>query len=57
MVNPRGASAESLSTDRVVRYGVGSLVTGIYSALPSALLLYFMTDTLAIAPGIGHLGA
>jgi GPH family glycoside/pentoside/hexuronide:cation symporter len=56
MVNPEGASAESPSTGRVVPYGVGSLVTGIYSALPSALLLYFMTDTLAIAPTLAAAG-
>ena len=50
MADTGGPPTGMLPTGQVVRYGAGSLVTGIYSALPSALLLYFMTDTLAIAP-------
>ena len=49
-------AAVALPTGRVVGYGAGSLVTGIYSALPSALLLYFMTDTLAVAPTLAAAG-
>ena len=33
-------------------FGVGSLGTGIFSSVPSVLLLYFMTDTLGIAAGL-----
>lgn len=56
MADTGGPPTGMLPTGQVVRYGAGSLVTGIYSALPSALLLYFMTDTLAIAPTLAAVG-
>ena len=37
-------------------YGVGSLGTGMFAAVPGLLLLYFMTDTLGISPGLAGLG-
>ena len=39
----------------ILGYSVGSLGTGIYSSVPSVLLLFFMTDTLAIAPSLAAL--
>jgi len=33
-------------------YGVGSVGTGIYSALPGVLLLIFLTDTLGVTPAV-----
>lgn len=36
----------------VLGYSAGSLGTGIYSSVPSVLLLFYMTDTLAIPAGL-----
>lgn len=43
---------QSLSTSVYVTYGTGSLGTGLFSALPGLLLLYFMTDTLGVPAGL-----
>ena len=47
---------ERLPTSVYLGYGVGSVGTGLYSALPSLLLLFFMTDTLGIPAGLAGLG-
>lgn len=36
-------------------YGLGSLGTGLFSALPGLLLMYFMTDTLGIAASLASM--
>jgi len=56
----RPAQAPAKPQDRVslraiAGFGAGSLGTGIYSSVPSVLLLFFMTDTLGIAPGLASL--
>lgn len=45
----------SLRVSTIAGYGVGSLGTGIYSSVPSVLLLFYMTQTLGIAPGLAGL--
>lgn len=50
---PRDERALSLAA--YLGYGVGSLGTAIFSTVPGLLLLYFMTDTLGIAPGLAGL--
>jgi sugar (glycoside-pentoside-hexuronide) transporter len=37
-----------LPTRTLIGYGIGSLGTGIFSTTPGVLLLYFLTDTLAV---------
>lgn len=39
-----------------ISYGSGSLGTGLFAALPGLLLLYFMTETLGISPGLAGMG-
>ena len=39
-----------------VGYGVGAIATGAYGTAPSLLLLFFMTDTLGIAPAMAAAG-
>ncbi len=46
---------QPLSRKTLLGFGIGSLGTGIYSITPSVLLLYFMTDTLGVAPGLAAL--
>ena len=36
-------------------YGVGSFATGLYSTVPSVLLLYYCTEILRIAPAVAGL--
>ncbi len=36
-------------------YGVGSMGTGMFAALPGLLLMYFMTDTLGVAASLASL--
>ena len=52
----RSAQSPELPLSIRLSYGVGSLGTGMFSAVPGLLLLYFMTDTLGIAPGLAGLG-
>lgn len=40
---------------RLLSYGVGSVGTGIFSTVPGLLLLYYMTDTLAVPAGVAGL--
>ncbi|MBE3002113.1 MFS transporter [Nocardiopsis sp. HNM0947] len=37
---------------RLAGYGVGSVGTGVFSALPGLLLLYYLTDVLGVAAGL-----
>jgi GPH family glycoside/pentoside/hexuronide:cation symporter len=39
-----------------IGYGVGAIATGAYGTAPSLLLLFFMTDTLGIAPATAAAG-
>lgn len=48
-------SRQPLSRKSLLGFGIGSLGTGIYSITPSVLLLYFMTDTLGVAPALAAL--
>ena len=51
----RDDSGRALSRKSVLGFAIGSLGTGIYSITPSVLLLYFMTDTLGVSPGLAAL--
>src|SRR5829696_1471191 len=42
---------EQLDRGRLFGYGVGSVGTGVFGAVPGLLLLFFLTDTLGVAPG------
>lgn len=39
-----------LTSPTIYLFGAGSLGTGVYSALPGVLLLFFLTDVLGVAP-------
>lgn len=43
--------AEQLTRGRLLGYGVGSVGTGIFGAVPGLLLLFFLTDTLGVGAG------
>jgi GPH family glycoside/pentoside/hexuronide:cation symporter len=47
-----GTAAAPLPRGLVLAYGTGAVATAIFGTVPSLLLLYFMTDTLGIAPGL-----
>lgn len=53
MIKPR--EAVRIPTSTCVGYGVGSIGTGMFSAVPGLLLLYFLTDTLGVAAGLAGL--
>lgn len=42
---------DELTRDRLLGYGVGSVGTGVFGAVPGLLLLFFLTDTLGVAAG------
>ncbi|GAA3469934.1 MFS transporter [Nonomuraea roseola] len=42
----------TLSRRRLLGYGVGSVGTGVFSAVPGLLLLYYLTDVLGVAAGL-----
>ncbi|QFY13576.1 MFS transporter [Nonomuraea phyllanthi] len=42
------AAERSLGPGRLLGYGVGSVGTGVFSAVPGLLLLYYLTDTLGV---------
>ncbi|WP_431895066.1 MFS transporter [Nonomuraea sp. bgisy101] len=42
----------SLSRGRLLGYGIGSVGTGVFSAVPGLLLLYYLTDVLGVAAGV-----
>ena len=48
-------NSQKLSLSIHLAYGVGSMGTGLFSAVPGLLLLYFMTDTLGISAGLAGL--
>jgi len=53
VVTPAGPGAqERVPTGACFGYGLGSLGTGMFSAVPGLLLLYFLTDTLGVAAGV-----
>lgn len=41
-------TALTMTRARLLGYGAGSIGTGVFSTVPGLLLLYFMTDTLAV---------
>jgi glycoside/pentoside/hexuronide:cation symporter, GPH family len=43
--------AEELTRGRLLEYGLGSVGTGIFGAVPGLLLLFFLTDTLGVGAG------
>ena len=45
---PSGDDEETLPRRTVVSYAVGSLATGTFGTVPGLVLLYFLTDTLAV---------
>ena len=49
------AAATEPTRRRLLTYGVGSVGTGIFSTVPGLLLLYYMTDTLAVPAGVAGL--
>ncbi|MFD6099229.1 MFS transporter [Nocardiopsis flavescens] len=48
-------SAAPLPRPRLLAYGIGSVGTGVFSALPGLLLLYYLTDVLGVAAGLAGL--
>ena len=44
-----------LSTPRLAAYALGAFGTGVFSTVPTVLLLYFCTETLKIPPGLAGL--
>ena len=47
---------ERLPRSTHIGYGLGAIATGAYGTAPSLLLLFFMTDTLGIAPAMAAAG-
>lgn len=47
---------EALPRSVHIGYGLGAVATGAYGTAPSLLLLFFMTDTLGIAPATAAFG-
>ncbi|MER5883206.1 MFS transporter [Streptomyces sp. NPDC001941] len=55
-MSPNGpAAAGGLGARVRVGYGLGSFATGTFGTVPGLLLLYYLTDVLAVAPGIAGL--
>ncbi|MEU0487841.1 MFS transporter [Nocardiopsis sp. NPDC006139] len=48
-------TAGPLPRPRLLAYGIGSVGTGVFSALPGLLLLYYLTDVLGVAAGVAGL--
>src|SRR6188768_1054073 len=53
---PEEMESERLPRSTHVAYGLGAVATGAYGTAPSLLLLFYMTDTLGIAPATAALG-
>jgi glycoside/pentoside/hexuronide:cation symporter, GPH family len=53
--NNEAAKAASLSHLQLFGYSLGSLGTGIFSTVPSVLLLFFMTDVLGVSAALAAL--
>ncbi|MFF1516263.1 MFS transporter [Streptomyces sp. NPDC058305] len=49
------AAAGELTRRRLLVYGLGSVGTGLFATVPGLLLLYFMTDALAVPAGVAGL--
>ncbi len=49
---PHGDPSATLSRRRLLGYGVGSVGTGVFSAVPGLLLLYYLTDVLGVSAAI-----
>lgn len=49
------ADTRGLSIGTMAAFGVGSLGTGVFSTVPSVLLLFFMTSVLGISPALAAL--
>lgn len=48
---------QPLTRGQIFGYGIGALGTGVFTTVPGLLLVYYMTDTLAIAAGLAGLAA
>ena len=48
-------SAPSLKLSLRLSYAAGSLGSGLFSTIPGLLLLYYLTDTLAVPAGLAGL--
>ena len=46
------AATAALPRRRLLGYGVGSVGTGVFSAVPGLLLLYYLTDVLGVSAAI-----
>ncbi|NUP78062.1 MAG: MFS transporter, partial [Nonomuraea sp.] len=45
-------NAGRLGRNRLLGYGVGSVGTGVFSAVPGLLLLYYLTDMLGVSAAV-----
>lgn len=45
-------AAGRLGRDRLLGYGIGSVGTGVFSAVPGLLLLYYLTDMLGVSAAL-----
>jgi Na+/melibiose symporter-like transporter len=45
-------TASRLGRDRLLGYGIGSVGTGVFSAVPGLLLLYYLTDVLGVPAAV-----
>ncbi|MER7363694.1 MFS transporter [Nonomuraea wenchangensis] len=52
MTHPAGVVERPLGRGRLLGYGVGSIGTGVFSAVPGLLLLYYLTDMLGVPAAV-----
>ncbi|MEV4292224.1 MFS transporter [Nonomuraea bangladeshensis] len=52
MTLPGGVVERPLGRGRLLGYGVGSIGTGVFSAVPGLLLLYYLTDMLGVPAAV-----
>jgi Na+/melibiose symporter-like transporter len=52
MTATQPAAASALGRGRLLGYGVGSIGTGVFSAVPGLLLLYYLTDMLGVPAAV-----
>ncbi|MFG1617192.1 MFS transporter [Nonomuraea wenchangensis] len=52
MTHPAGVVERPLGRGRLLGYGVGSVGTGVFSAVPGLLLLYYLTDILGVPAAV-----
>lgn len=55
MATESGSPSAPLPTSVYLSYGIGSMGTGLFSAVPGLLLLYFMTEILGVPAGLAGL--